>query len=254
MFYCHVGRVFGAGLTAQLYNKEGRSIWKSDLTTMGQEKPATSLFAFSPDSDELLVVSPQGNFNFTRINLKTVKIPQPVESLISIDKSSVESLSASQKLDYALFGLLSGDLLAIRTKDGKQISKESSEKQDSPKTDTEPIVATQFNSKDNRIAALHSDGTVQYFEFPSMEPLEDLPQTLFGQIRVLGRSNNGRFLAAIGGSMRVSIYDLDEGNVLASWELAKAETPTSISIDNVGKRVAIGFETGSIALLQPAKE
>jgi serine/threonine protein kinase len=254
MFYCHVGRVFGAGLTAQLYNKEGRSIWKSDLTTMGQEKPVTSYFAFSPDSDEFLVVSPQGNFNFTRVNLKTGKIPQPVASLISIDKSSVESLSASQKLDYALFGLWSGDLLAIRTKDGKQISKESSEKQDSPKTNTEPIVATQFNSKDNRIAALHSDGTVQYFEFPSMKPLEDLPQTLSGSIRVMGRSNNGRFLAAIGDNRRVSIYDLDEGDVFASWEWANDETATSISIDNLGKRIAIGFETGSIALLQPAKE
>ncbi len=54
MFTCHVGRVFGAGLTAQLVNKEGRSIWKSDLTTMGQEKPDISYFAFSPDSDEFL--------------------------------------------------------------------------------------------------------------------------------------------------------------------------------------------------------
>jgi serine/threonine protein kinase len=252
LFICHVGRVFGAGLTAQLYNKEGRSIWKSDLTTMGQAKPDISYFAFSPDSDEFFVVSPQGSF--TRMNLRTGKILPPVASLISIDKSSVESLSASQKLDCALFGLWSGDLLAIRTRDGKQISKESSEKQDSPKTNTKPIVATQFNSKDNRIAALHSNGTVQYFEFPSMEPLEDLPQTLYGSIRVMGRSNNGRFLAAIGDRMRVSVYDLDEGNVFASWELAKDETATSISIDNLGKRIAIGFETGSIALLQPAKE
>ncbi|MCY2978156.1 MAG: serine/threonine-protein kinase [Planctomycetota bacterium] len=254
MLTCHVGRVFGAGLTAQLYNKEGRSIWKSDPTTMGQEKPDISYFAFSPDSGEFLVVSPQGNFNFTRMNLKTGKIPQPVTSLINIDKSSVKSLSVSQKLDCALFGLWSGDLLAIRTKDGKQISKESSEKQDSPKTNTEPIVATQFNSKDNRIAALHSDGTVQYFEFPSMKPLEDLPQTLYGSIRVMGRSNDGRFLAAIDDRLRVSVYDLDAGNLFASWELAKAEAPTSISIDNLGKRIAIGSETGSIALLQPAKE
>lgn len=246
--------MFGAGLTAQLYNKDGRSIWKSDPTTMGQEKPDISYFAFSPDSDEFLVVSPQGNFSFTRMNLKTGKILQPVTPLISIDKSSVKSLSVSQKLDCALFGLWSGDFLAIRTKDGKQISKESSEKQDSPKTNTKPINAIQFNSKDNRIAALHSDGTVQYFEFPSMKPLVDLPQTLYGSIRVMGRSNNGRFLAAIDDSMRVSVYDLDEGNVLASWEWAKDETATSISIDNLGKRIAIGFETGSIALLQPAKE
>ncbi|MEI7459577.1 MAG: WD40 repeat domain-containing serine/threonine protein kinase [Pirellula sp.] len=252
MFTCHVGRVFGAGLTAQLVNKEGRSIWKSDLTTMGQEKPDISYFAFSPDSDEFFMVSPQGSF--TRMNLRSGKVLPPVASLISIDKSSVESLSASQKLDCALFGLWNGDLLAIRTKDGKPISKESSEKQDSPKTNTKPIVATQFNSKDNRIAALHSDGTVQYFEFPSMEPLEDLPQTLYGSIRVMGRSNNGRFLAAIDDRLRVSVYDLDAGSLFASWELAKAEAPTSISIDNLGKRIAIGSETGSIALLQPAKE
>jgi len=248
---CHIGRVFGAGLTVQLY-KEGRSIWSSNVTTVGKAKSEMPYFAFSGDSDELLTVLPQGTF--TRLNLRTGKIQPPVASLVTIDKSTVESLSVSQKLDHALFGLSSGELLVIRTRDGKQVSKETLETPDTPKEVSKPVVATQFNSKDNRIATVHSDGTIQLIEFPTLNRLEDLPQTITGSIHVLGRSTNGRFLVAIGDRMRISVYDLDEGNLFASWELSKPDTATSISIDNLGKRIAIGFESGSVALLQPTKE
>jgi len=248
---CHIGRVFGGGLTAQLY-KEGRNIWKSDGTTIGFAKSDMPCFAFSTDSDELLMVLPQGSF--TRLNLRTGKVPLPVMSPITIDKSTVDSMSVSQKLDHALFGLSNGELLVIRTRDGKQVTKETLETPDTPRVVAKPVAAAQFNSKDSRIATVHSDGTIQFFEFPSLIRLPDLTQTINGSIRVLGRSNNGRFLAAIGDRRRVSVYDLDEGNVFASWELAKTDTATSISIDNLGKRIAIGFESGSVALLQPTKE
>ena len=248
---CHIGRVFGANFTVQLY-KEGRSFWKSDITTVGRPKSDLPYFVFSVDSDEFLMVSSQGSFN--RLNLRTGKIQPPVSSLISIDKLTVESLSATQKLDHALFGLRSGEFLVIRTRDGKQVSNETLVTPDSAKTVAAPVVATQFNSKDSRIATLHSEGSIRLFEFPSLNHLEDLPQTLQGSINVFGRSTNGRFLAAIGDRMRLSVYDLDEGTVFASWELPKGDAATSVSIDNLGKRIAIGFESGSVVLFQPAKE
>ena len=254
---CHIARVFGAGLTVQLYkgvqNQGAQSIWKTELTTLAPSKSEIPYFAFSADSDELMMVTSQGSF--TRLNLRTGKVQPPVASLINIDKSTVVSMSASHKLDYALFGLTSGEMLVIGTRDGKQVFPKSEDKQDSSKTLDLPVIATQFNSKDNRIATLHSDGTVQFFEFPTLNRLENLPQSLSGSIRLVGCSVNGRYLAAVDDRMRISVYDLDEGEVFASWvEPTATDRATSISVGNFGKRIAIGFESGSVSMLQSAKE
>ncbi len=248
---CHIGRVFGVDLTVQLY-VDGRSVWQSNGNADGWGKSELPHLGFSMDADELMMVTRQGGF--TRLNLKTGKKMTPVASLINIDKSSVECMSVSQKLEHALFGLRNGEFLAIRTKDGKQVSAEKVDSGDSPKALASPAIAIQFNQKEKRIAILHSNGTIGLFDFPSLERLADLPQTLNGSIRVLGRSTNGRFLAAIGDGMRVSVYDLETGEVFASWELPKPDMPTSISIDNFGKRIAIGFDSGSVLLFQSAKE
>lgn len=248
---CHIGRVFGVDLTVQLY-VDGRSVWHSNSNADGWGKSELPHLGFSVDADELMMVTRQGGF--TRLNLKTGKKLTPVASLINIDKSSVECMSVSQKLEHALFGLRNGDFLAIRTKDGKQVSAEKVDAGDSPKAPASAAVAIQFNQKEKRIAIVHSNGTIGFFDFPSLERLDDLPRTLNGSIRVLGRSTNGRFLAAIGDGMRVSVYDLETGEVFASWELPKPDMPTSISIDNFGKRIAIGFDSGSVLLFQSVKE
>ena len=158
----------------------------------------------------------------------------------------------SPRLDYALYGMNNGGLKVIRTKDGKSVeSTESALKSDSNKT---PVVATQFSQKEKRLAILHADGTLRSCEFPTLLPLENLPKTLNGMIEVIGRSQNGRYLAAISDRTRVSVYDLETSEVYASWQLPKSERPTSISVDNLGKRIAIGFDAGSIAIFQIPKD
>ncbi len=248
---CHIGRVFGVDLTVQLY-VDGRSVWQSNGNADGWGNSELPHLGFSMDGDEFMMVTRKGGF--ARLNLKTGKKLTTVPSLVNIDKSSVECMSVSQKLEFALFGLRNGEFLAIRTKDGKPVPAEKVVPGDPPKAPASPAMAIQFNQKEKRIAIVHSNGTIGYFDFPSLERLEDLQQTLNGSVSVLGRSTNGRFLAAIGDGMWVSVYDLETGEVFASWELPKPDMPTSISIDNLGKRIAIGFDSGSVLLFQSAKE
>jgi WD40 repeat protein len=247
---CHIGRIFGSGLSIQLF-REGRSLWKKDITTVGIARGEMPYLAFSSDSNECLVAIPEGKF--IRVNLRNGTPQPPVASLTSIDKSLVQSISVSQKLDFALFGLESGEWMVVRTKDGRQIVNESTETYLPAEMD-KPVIAAQFNSKDNRIATINSDGVVRFSAFPVLDHQTELTLIQDGRINVVGRSSNGRFLAVINDCKRVSVLDLDEANVFASWILNEPDVGCAISIDNLGKQIAIGFESGSIAVFQQSKE
>ena len=251
--YCCRAGVDSKFLLFRLFS-EGKSIWEVNISNEEVIEYGTPIMSFSDDSDEFLIATRRGMFQ--KYSLKARKPIPPVATIDNIDKSKVEFMSISHGLDYVFFGFKNGELWVIRTKDGNRIQPElnvdATAKANS--TDIQPTIAAQLNQKGTQLAALCSNGTIRFYDFPTMNPLDNLKPTWNGTVSAWSSSLNGRFMAGIDTGFRISVCDLDSREIYASWTLPPEDRPTSIAIENNGKRAAVGFVSGSISVFQTNKD
>ncbi len=252
-YRCHAG-VDARFMFFRLFS-EGKSIWETNIANEEVIEFGTPIMSFSDDSDEFLIATRRGTFQ--KYNLKSLKAIPQVATLDSIDKSKVEFMSVSHGLDYVFFGFKKGELWTIRTKDGKRIKPEIEE--DATATANSPVmqpaITAQLNLKGTQLAALCSNGTIRFYDFPTMNPLDNLNLAKQnGTVVVWSSSPNGRFMAGIDTEFRVFVCDLDSRKIYASWTLTSEDSPSSIAIENNGKRAAVGFVSGSISVFQSNKD
>ena len=251
-YRCHAG-VDARFMLFRLFS-EGKIIWQVNISNEEAMEYGSPIMSFSDDSDEFLIATRRGMFQ--KYNLISRKPIPPVATLDSFDKSKLAFMSVSHGLDYVFFGFKNGELWAIRTKDGKRVQPEINVDATpiASSTSVQPTIAAQLNQKGTQLAALCSNGTIRFFDFPTMNPLDPLKPTSNGPVSVYSSSPNGRFMAGINTDFHVSVVDLDSREIYASWTLPSEDSPTSIAIENNGKRAAVGFASGSISVFQTNKD
>jgi serine/threonine protein kinase len=243
---CQIGKLPNGGLSIQVF-LDGNKLWASklDAKDMFHGMPTVS---FSMDAAEFAIANRRGGIE--RVNLKNRRPFPPVASLDNIDPSSVDSIAFSQKLDVAIYGLKTGEILAFGTRDGKRITPQNS----IPTPLAGQPIALQLDPKEKKVVALYRDTRVCSYDFPVMTMPEDLQPSAKESVEIVGRSWNNRFLSYVDRSLQLVVWDLEEASLYAAWTLPKQDKPRSMAIENSGKRIAVGFESGTIQVFQIHRE